>query len=325
MYDRLRRYRLLILILAVFSVVFFWMLRRCESSKEFGSQPKPIENAEELGRQLFFDQRLSVDNSVACVSCHLPEKAFTDGQVRSIGVKGRIAFRNAPTLLNVKDAKSFMFDAHITSLEEQALVPIQDTAEMNNRMGELLKKLNKVPRYHEAAKRLFNREFDAYVLTRSLAAFERTLISDNSRFDRWKGGEEASLTADEQKGWQLFNDLQCIECHSLPHFSDYQAHNNGLYIDDPNDPGKFRINGDSSLMGAFKVPSLRNIELTAPYMHDGSMTSLDAVFDHYFSGGNGHWNTDPRIRKREVTEEERNFLRSFLHSLTDTTYLVNYR
>lgn len=295
------------------------------SGTEVESKPMVFQTREEFGRALFFDKRLSLDNTISCASCHVPRKAFTDGQVKSIGVGGKTAFRNASTLLNVKDAPVFMFDAHIQSLEEQAIVPIQDSNEMNIAMGDLIRRLQGIGHYAEASKQLYQREMDAWVLTRALAAFQRTLVSDNSPFDRYMSGDSEAISGEAESGWKLFNDLQCIECHSFPHFTNYQARNNGLHLDFGDDPGKFRIAGDSSLMGAFKVPSLRNVALTAPYMHDGSMFSLNDVIRHYNDGGTGHWNQDLRVKKRDLSELEMNYLINFLETLTDTSYMKDFR
>ena len=138
-----------------------------------------------LGKRLFFDERMSLDNSVSCASCHIPEKAFTDGRALSEGVGGKKAFRNAPTLYNVGFAPTFMFDAHVSTLEQQALVPIHDTNEMSSNLKGIIDKLSKDNYYVDAARKLFNRELDPWVITRSLATFQRTLISDNSGFDHY--------------------------------------------------------------------------------------------------------------------------------------------
>lgn len=329
MYQKARRFRVFILLLAIVSVVVFALIRGFQESSETVVTEltgKAIGTKEELGRRLFFDKRLSKDASISCADCHRPELAFTDGKTKSVGVGGREAFRNSPTLLNLKDANAFMFDAHIQTLEEQAIVPIQDANEMNHRMGDLIKRLQSIPEYARAAKELYNRTFDAWVLTRSLAAFERTLISDNSAFDAYlKGEKHSGWNENAEKGWQLFKKMECIACHQLPNFTNNEARNNGLYADYQKDQGKFRINGDSAMIGAFKVPSLRNSSLTAPYMHDGSIPNLESVIDHYVSGGSAHANKDQLITKRSITAEEQFFLISFLHSLTDTSYMVNYR
>lgn len=283
-----------------------------------------FDSKEDFGRALFFDPRLSSDLTVSCASCHHPELAFTDGKVKSSGVGGKQSFRNAPTLLNIKDAPVFMFDAHVPTLEQQAIVPIQDSNEMNITMGDLIVRLKTVPHYAEAAEQLYHRELDAWVITRALASFQRTLVSNNSPFDRYQNNGE-SLSEEAEKGWKLFNDLQCIECHQLPNFTNYQALNNGLYFDYGDDPGKFRIAGDSSLMGAFKVPGLRNVSLTAPYMHDGSISTLEEVINHYNRGGVGNKWQDPRIKKRNLTAAEKKYLINFLGTLTDTSFLRDFQ
>lgn len=283
-----------------------------------------FDTKEDFGKALFFDPNLSIDRSVSCATCHIPSLAFTDGLVKSAGVKARTSFRNAPTLLNMADSPVFMFDAHVKTLEEQATVPIQDTNEMNMPMGTLIKRLNGVPHYADAARQLYHRDLDAYVITRALASFQRSLESKNSEFDRFLNGQ-GEISEDAKRGWQLFNDLQCIECHSLPNFTNYEALNNGLYHDYGDDPGKFRIAGEQEKMGAFKVPSLRNIALTAPYMHDGSMATLEEVIEHYSKGGVGGKYQDERVRKRSLSSDEKKYLITFLGTLTDTSYLRDFR
>lgn len=319
-------YFLLFLCLAVtgyFAFRYFGHPEHMESGIVSKSS-KVFANKADFGRALFFDKRLSLDNSISCASCHIPEKAFTDGQKKSIGVNGRIALRNAGTLLNVKDAPVFMFDAHISSLEQQAIVPIQDSNEMAIPMGDLIERLKSIDNYSQASKELYARELDVWVLTRALAAFQRTLISNDSPFDQYINGDIDAISQSAQKGWKLFNDFQCIECHSYPNFTNYQARNNGLYKNYGDDPGKFRIAGDSNLIGAFKVPSLRNITLTGPYMHDGSIQTLESVLAHYKKGGEGHALQDERVKKRKMTKEEERYLIEFFETLTDTSYMRKF-
>jgi cytochrome c peroxidase len=303
-----------------------------EVSGYLAEVPYPQENPQsaekiELGRKLFFDKRLSRDESISCASCHHPEYAFTDRKKVSDGVGGGKTERNAPSLLNSAFLKTAMFDAHLTSLEMQVIVPIQEHVEMDMKMGELIERLKKDPYYTESAERIFNRKFDAYVLTRSIAAFERSLVSLNSRFDRYYYGQERSmLTQQERRGWKIFSEkLYCTKCHPAPFFTTFEAECNGLYLDYGNDKGRFRIHGDTMDMGKFKVPSLRNIELTYPYMHDGSIESLDAVIDHYAKGGADYFNKHPIIKPFEITVLEKSYLIAFLKSLTDTSYIKKYR
>ena len=279
-----------------------------------------------LGRKLFFDKRLSMDETVSCATCHIPEYAFTDRKTVSEGIKGRKTQRNSPSILNAGYLKTVMFDAHLATLEMQVIVPIQEHVEMDMKMLDLIKRLSEVPEYQKAAKEIFNRDFDAYVLTRSISAFERSLISQNSRYDQYVKGKKNALNADEKAGMAIFNNkLYCSGCHPAPHFTNYQAQNNGLYAEFGEDKGRFRIFNDSLDIGKFKVPSLRNIELTYPYMHDGSMKDLDQVIDHYAAGGKKHVLQDERITSFSLTEIERKQLKAFLFSLTDTSYMRSFR
>ncbi len=215
-----------------------------------------------------------------------------------------------------------MFDAHLKTLELQVIVPLQEPNEMGHNMKDLIPQLRAIPEYQAAAERIFNRDFDAYVLTRSLAAFERSLISMSAPFDHYQKGNENALTADEKAGWALFSEkLYCTKCHAPPHFTNHEARNNGLYKDYGEDKGRFRIHLDSSDIGSFKVPSLRNIEITDPYMHDGSLETLEEVIAHYEAGGQGHYLQDTSIVPFELTKKERKQLIAFLKSLTDLSFL----
>lgn len=286
--------------------------------------PTTLEKAA-LGRELFFDKRLSIDGTVACASCHDPHKAFTDNLPLSKGIKGQKTTRNAPSILNAGFLKTAMFDAHIKTLEMQAIVPIQEPTEMGHNMKELIPQLRSIPAYQAAAKRIYNRDFDAYVLTRSLAAFERTLVSMNSRFDQWKRGNKKALNSEEIAGWKLFSEeLYCSKCHPAPYFTTFEAANNGLYADYGEDKGRFRIFKDSADIGKFKIPSLRNIELTYPYMHDGSLSTLDEVLEHYQKGGKKHALQDKVIVPFSLSDRQKKQLLSFLKSLTDTSYTKAY-
>lgn len=280
-----------------------------------------------LGKKLFFDKRLSSDESISCSTCHLPEFAFTDRKTVSEGVKGRRTLRNSPSLLNSGFLQTVMFDAHLTSLEMQVIVPIQEHDEMDIKMLDLLKKLKNVPEYQEAAKKIFNRDFDAFVLTRSISAFERSLISKNSRFDIYYSGKnKKALSKDEIAGWKLFSEkLYCTKCHPAPYFTNFKAENNGLYSDYKNDQGRFRILNDSLEIGKFKVPSLRNIELTYPYMHDGSKKSIDEIISHYQTGGKKHHLQNSIIQEFNLSTKERKQLIVFFKSLTDTSYMTEFR
>jgi cytochrome c peroxidase len=279
-----------------------------------------------LGKALFFDKRLSLDETIACASCHIPKLAFTDGIATSKGVFGRIVTRNSPTLLNVGYQKTLMFDGELKTLEMQSIVPIQEHNEMGMDMINLINKLKEIPEYETAAKKIFGRSFDPFVLTRSLGAFQRSLVAMNAPFDQYKAGNKKSMSAEAVRGWKLFSEkLYCASCHNAPHFTNFIVENNGLYIDYGIDKGRFRIHEDSVDNGMFKVPTLRNIALTAPYMHDGSFVDLDQVLDHYAAGGKGHVNQSKKIKPFILSAKERVELKSFFSSLTDTSYMIEYR
>lgn len=317
-------------------LLVFPFLMQCSGTKErvaiFEDVVHPEDNPTsaakiELGRKLFFDNRLSRDNTVSCATCHVPEFAFTDRKAVSVGVAGGLTQRNSPSILNAGYLETVMFDAHLPTLEQQVIVPIQEHVEMDMSMIDLLKRLQGIDEYVQAAKDIFDREFDAWVLTRAIAAFERSLISDNSNFDRYFYQQEKNaMSASAIRGWKLFSEeLYCTKCHPAPHFTTYKAEANGLYEDYGEDKGRFRIHHDTADIGKFKVPSLRNIELTYPYMHDGSFKELSEIIDHYAKGGENHFNKSEIIQPFQIDDQQKVDLINFLNSLTDTSYMKDYR
>jgi cytochrome c peroxidase len=235
-----------------------------------------------FGKQLFFDKQLSLDNTISCATCHQPEMAFTDGEKQSNGINGQIAMRNATSLLNVKDASLFMFDGAVSNLEMQAIIPIQDVNEMGHTMGALVKKLDKIQNYKDLANKIFGRDVDAFVITRALSSYQRSLISVDSKFDQYIRTKKG-LSSEEKRGWELFSSKgMCIECHSLPHFTNYKILNNGFTINDQADLGRYRITGEEKDKWSFKVPSLRNCSITGPYLHNGSVSTLKEVVKAYY-------------------------------------------
>jgi cytochrome c peroxidase len=305
---------------------------RCGQTQDLNATvlvPAPSDNPQNtekiaLGRKLFFDKRLSLDGSISCASCHDPQKAFSDQRTKSIGINGQLSERNAPSILNAAFLKTAMFDAHLATLELQAIVPIQEPVEMGHNMKILIKQLRQIPEYQAAAQAIFGRDFDAWVLTRSLAAFERSLLSMNAPFDQYMAGNKKAMSKDQLAGWRIFSDeLYCTKCHPAPYFTTYEAANNGLYAsyEGKTDQGRFRIHHDSSDIGKFKIPSLRNLPLTYPYMHDGSINSIEAALEHYQKGGAGHPLQDPRILSFELSTKEKAQLLAFFNALVDTSYL----
>lgn len=276
-----------------------------------------------LGKKLFFDKRLSVDNTISCGSCHFPENAFSDITAKSLGVQGRIGMRNAPPLYNLAWANSFMRDGGVPTLELQVLAPIADHVEMDFNILSVVDRLKNDPYYKKQAQRAYARDFDAFVITRAIAAFERILISGNSKYDRYVRGTE-NLNASELNGMNLFfsSNLNCSSCHSGFNFTNNNFENNGLYLNYA-DTGRARITLQSFDSGKFKVSSLRNSALTAPYMFDGSKNTLEEVIDHYASGGQAHPNKNPLVSGFSITTQEKIDLINFLNTLTDDEFLNN--
>ncbi|MFZ9028250.1 MAG: cytochrome-c peroxidase [Crocinitomicaceae bacterium] len=263
----------------LFFLLFTLVLSCNEENPSIQSlSPKELTSElEDFGEKLFFDNRLSLNNTVSCSSCHKPNLAFADTVAISPGVEGRLGFRNAPSLLNVGAKPVLMLDGAVPNLEMQAIVPIQDHNEMSIPMGDLIAKLRNIKQYNDLSHRLFNRDIDAFVVTRALAAYERTLISRESLFDKYiKDPDNYPLTDGEQRGWSLFKEKRCVECHSLPDFTNYNVSVTGFDLDS-NDLGRFRITADSSDIGKFVVPSLRNVSLTKPYLHNGSVGTIEEV------------------------------------------------
>jgi len=280
-------------------------------------EDNPLNEAKwELGRHLFFDPRFSQDGSISCASCHRPEFAFSDTAATSQGSGGASGSRNAPALINLAWQPRFHREGGISSLEAQVLAPVVEPHEFNRDPVQLVAELAADAQYQMMAQEAFGRPFDAYVMTRALAAFERTLITGGSPWDRWLQGDDTAMSPSALRGMTLFDDLECSSCHDGIWTTDFHTHNNGLYLI-YEDPGAFRLTFDSADVGAFKTPSLRNLAFTAPYMFDGSLVSLDEVIQHYASGGKGHPNQDPRIRPRILSMDEREDLKSFLLSMSD--------
>ncbi len=277
----------------------------------------------ELGKKLFYDPVMSRDNTVSCADCHKPSLAFSDNVALSKGVDEALGTRNAPSLANVAYHPYFTREGGVPSLEMQVLVPIQEHNEFDFNILEIADRLSQDPEYVRMSREAYNRTPNHFVITRALATFERSLISGNSPYDRYVyQGDRFALNQAQRKGMELFfsDRTRCASCHSGFNFTDYTFRNNGLYTAYA-DIGRFRLTGDERDRALFKVPSLRNVEFTAPYMHDGSMNTLEEVIDHYNSGGKGHPHRDERIRPLNLTDEEKANLVAFLKSLSDQEFI----
>ncbi len=274
----------------------------------------------ELGRRLFFESKLSIDNSKSCASCHMPSTAFATNFTTNHGANSAEGTRNSPSLVNIGYHPYFTREGGVPTLEMQVLVPIQEENEFNHNILDIVDSLKLDLEYIQAAQEAYQSEINAFVITRALACFERTLISGNSLFDRFLEGDESALTESELSGYILFNTKGCNNCHSGDLFTNFEIVNNGLH-EEYDDPGLFNLTNDESDIGKFKVASLRNVAVSHPYMYDGSLATLDDVLDHYVSGGSSHPNKSALIQPITLTEEERADLKAFLHTLTDEGFI----
>lgn len=236
----------------------------------------------ELGRKLFFDPRLSGDNEMSCATCHVPGKAYGDGLALSPGAGGKPLSRNTPTCLNVGFFKTFFWDGRAGSLEEQALGPIQSSAEMNQDLDALETELAAIPGYVAEFQAVFGTKPNMDGIAKSLAAFQRTLVTQPSPFDKFLLGDEDALSEDAKAGLELFRgDAGCIECHNGPLLSDGKFYRLGV---SSSDLGRAKVTGRKVDRYRFRTPSLRNIAETGPYMHDGSQKTLEEVVEYYYRG-----------------------------------------
>ncbi|MBK8556941.1 MAG: cytochrome-c peroxidase [Lewinellaceae bacterium] len=276
-----------------------------------------------LGKRLFFDEIMSVDSSVSCASCHLPQHAFSDTVAFSPGAAQRPGTRNAPTLANVAYHPYYTREGGVPTLEMQILVPIQEHNEFDFNILLIADRMKQDSDYVQSSQEAYGRAPDAFVITRSIACFERTMLSGKSRYDSWlQSGDSHVLGTDEMSGMNLFfsDRTNCSRCHEGFNFTNYQFANNGLYVDYA-DPGRFRLTELESDRALFKVPTLRNIAVTAPYMHDGSLATLEAVVEHYNSGGMPHPNKSSLLKPLGLSPLEKSQLVAFLKTLTDDAFL----
>ena len=272
-----------------------------------------------LGRKLFFDSLLSRDRTRACASCHDPRRAFTDGRAVALGVDGREGTRSAPTLVNRGYGRSFFWDGRITTLEEQVLQPIQHRMEMDMTLEGLLVRLTRDGAYPDLFQSAFGDDPDAEGLAQALASYVRTILSGNAPFDRYVKGDRHALTERQRQGLRVFRGKgSCTACHLGPTFTDESFHNTGVAWQAGQllDQGRFAITGKETDRGAFKTPTLREVTRTAPYMHDGSIATLEEVIEFYDRGGNANPYLDPILRPVNLSPVEKEALVAFLGALT---------
>lgn len=310
-----------ILVLAVFLVIITIV-----SSFSFNEPKETVRNKADLGKKLFSEKLLSKDSSISCASCHKPDFAFADTVAFSKGIYGKLTGRNTPSVLNMKNRPYYFWDGRAVTLEEQALMPIENPDEMGLPIKEAVNRLNQSEEYKRLFKKIFKQLPNEKNLGVAFAAFEQTLETVDSKFDDWSNNI-SELSVEEERGRELFvgNKAKCFDCHSMEDFTDDRFKNIGLFNGkELADAGRYEITKKESDKGKFKTPGLRNIWVTGPYMHDGRFKTLEQVVSYYntpFMFVDDPVNIDSALLKPlMLTQQEKKDLVAFLKTLTDKAY-----
>ncbi|MBI4467955.1 MAG: cytochrome-c peroxidase [Acidobacteria bacterium] len=275
-----------------------------------------------LGWQLFFDTRLSADGSRSCYSCHLNEHGLTDGLPLAIGALEKKLPRHSPTLWNIGYHKEFYWDGRSGSLEKQGMAAWTG-GNMGANKDEITAKINAIPGYRAQFQTVFGGEATPERIMMAVSAYERTIIGGQSAYDRWKAGDESAVSGSVKRGYQVFKDSKCDQCHAGVLFTDLQYHNVGIGMDKPEpDVGRAKVTNKPEETGAFKTPTLRDVARSAPYFHDGSGATLQEVVDLMVGGGKpNQWLDKKNLQKVNLKPEQKQELLEFLRSLTIETSL----
>ncbi len=280
----------------------------------------------ELGKQLYFDPRLSRDNSVSCASCHDPKKGWSNDDRFATGIDGHVGGRSAPTIMNAGYQYFQFWDGRAIQLEGQALGPIQNPIEMDMKLDILVAKLNKIEGYRQQFRDVFGTDVTEDGIAKAISSFERTILSGDAPYDRFKEGDEDALSEAAQRGMTLFfGKARCSACHAKESFTDGGFHNIGtgynLETQEFADVGRFEVTKLKGDTGSFKTPTLRDIAGTAPYMHDGSEKTLEDVVEYYVKGGIKNPYLDEEIFPLKLSEQDKADLVTFLkEGLSSSTY-----
>ncbi|MFN0168714.1 MAG: cytochrome-c peroxidase [Bryobacteraceae bacterium] len=273
----------------------------------------------DLGRLLYFDSRLSADGSVSCASCHHPKFAFTDGQPVSSGIRGQKGGRSAPTVINRAYSLAQFWDGRAPTLEAQAIGPIANPIEMGNTHAAVVSTLKTITGYRALFRKAFGSEdFSIDHVAKAIATFERTVLSGNAPYDRYKAGDKSAMSESQVRGMRIYLDkAKCDQCHEGVNFTSNMFANIGVGANKPSpDVGRFAVTQNPKDWGAFKTPTLRDIARTAPYMHDGSLKTLEEVVDYYDKGGEKNRNLDERMKPLKLSAQEKSDLAGFLRALS---------
>jgi cytochrome c peroxidase len=274
----------------------------------------------ELGRMLYFDTRLSKDGTVSCATCHDPRTAWTEHRATSEGIKSQVGTRNAPSVINSAYAPAQFWDGRAKTLEEQALGPIANPIEMGHDLDVMVGDLSKVQAYAAQFQAVFGTGVTKQGIGQAIAAFERTVLSGNSPYDRFENGETSALDDAQKRGLKVFKQAGCEGCHAPPVFSNFRYYNAGVGMDQPKpDEGRKTVTGDASDLGKFRVPALREVANTGPYFHDGSVATLEEAVALMAQGGLDNPNLSEMLKNvgaKNLSEADRNDLVAFLKALS---------
>jgi cytochrome c peroxidase len=268
----------------------------------------------ELGKQLYFDPRLSCDDTISCASCHDPKKGWSNSSQFATGVRSQVGGRSAPTIINAAYSDLQFWDGRALRLEGQALGPIANPIEMDHKLEDCVTKLNKIPGYKQQFQKVFGTDVTAENIAKAIASFERTVLSGNAPYDKFKAGDSSALSAAAERGRKLFfGKAHCSACHTGPILSDESFHNVGIGMTAAKpDLGRYEVTKVTGDKGAFKTPTLREVARHAPYMHDGSLKTLEEVVDHYDKGAIANPQLDEEIFALKLTSAEKADLITFL-------------
>ena len=290
----------------------------------FSEDIEKIGSKEKLGEKLFFEKAFSSDRTISCASCHIPEFAFSDTIAFSVGVNNKKGLRNAPSVMNMAARSSIFYDGRAQDLKDQVHFPIADKNEMNFTIDKVAKRLNKDKKYQSWFREIYNEKADAENIADAIAAFEMTLETSDTDFDRWMADQSNNMTEAAVRGRELFmsKKAKCFDCHFSPDFTGDEFRNVGLYDEKQfMDKGRYDVTKRDEDKGKFKVPGLRNVEVTAPYMHNGMFSTLEEVVDYYdnpYKFVSKPINMDSLlIKPLNLSSQEKSDLVSFLKSLTD--------
>ena len=322
-----QRVKLIVMLTACFGIAGSATAAELSDYLRPGAVPQPANNLNtthrvELGKMLFFDPRLSGSNWISCATCHNPTLGWSDGLPTAIGHGQQVLGRSTPTIMNTAYIPLQMWDGRFRSLEKQALGPIEAAGEMNQNLDEAVKELQAIQGYRDAFEAAYPKEgISKKTIAKAIASFERTIVSNDGAFDRWIKGDTGAMSESALRGFKVFEGKGgCTKCHGGFNFTDNGFHNIGLK--DARDAGRYAIRKVKILIGAFKTPTLREIALTAPYMHNGAYSTLEEVVEHYDRGGDEKENLSPNIKPLNLTKTEKADLIEFMKGLTGEPLLI---